>query len=195
MLEATINGLSAGVYLLRRDSIIVYMNTAAEHQIKTGNALRITNNRLRPTNRAAGPALAQAINDALAVGGRSAMGDYSLAIPDGGHAGFVATVLSLPPEPKQSDPAAVAIFMQDLAATPLLLGKAFAKLYGLTPGELRVVLALAQGLGAKEAAETLGIGEPTIRTHLRHIFSKTSTTKQTELMSLLMRTVAPVRWN
>jgi len=38
-----------------------------------------------------------------------------------------------------------------------------------------VLLALAQGLGGKEAADMLGISEPTVRSHLQHIFSKTNT--------------------
>ena len=49
-------------------------------------------------------------------------------------------------------------------------GEAFARLYGLTGGELRILVALAQGMGAKEAADMLGIGEPTVRTHLQRIF-------------------------
>jgi DNA-binding CsgD family transcriptional regulator len=31
----------------------------------------------------------------------------------------------------------------------------------------------------------LGIGEPTVRTHLQGIFSKTGTSRQTELLQLL----------
>jgi PAS domain-containing protein len=50
MLEATLNGLAAGVYLTRRDGRVVYMNAAAELQVKAGNALRILNNRLIPTD-------------------------------------------------------------------------------------------------------------------------------------------------
>src|SRR4029077_4004777 len=38
MLEATIDMLVAGVYLVARDGRVVYMNAAAERQIQTGNA-------------------------------------------------------------------------------------------------------------------------------------------------------------
>ena len=72
-------------------------------------------------------------------------------------------------------------------------GEAFARLYKLTGAELRVLLALAQGLSAMEAADMLGIGEPTVRSHLQHIFSKTDTPRQTDLLRLLHNSTPPIR--
>jgi DNA-binding CsgD family transcriptional regulator len=72
-------------------------------------------------------------------------------------------------------------------------GEAFGRLYGLTGGELRVVLALVQGLGAKEAADMLGISESTVRTHLKHIFSKTDTARQADVVRLLQNATPPIR--
>jgi DNA-binding CsgD family transcriptional regulator len=74
----------------------------------------------------------------------------------------------------------------------MMPGEAFAKLYRLTGGELRVLLALAQGLGAKEAADMLGIAESTtVRTHLQRMFSKTGTSRQLELLQLLQSSASP----
>jgi len=56
-----------------------------------------------------------------------------------------------------------------------------------------VLLALAQGLGGKEAADMLGISEPTVRSHLQHIFSKTNTPRQADLLRLLQNSTPPVR--
>ena len=39
----------------------------------------------------------------------------------------------------------------------------------------------------------LGIGETTAKTHLHHIFAKTGTSKQTELMHLFMSSAPPVK--
>ena len=72
-------------------------------------------------------------------------------------------------------------------------GEAFARLYRLTGAELRVLLALAQGLGGKEAADMLGIGEPTVRTHLQRIFAKTDTSRQADLLRLLHNSTPPIR--
>ena len=51
---------------------------------------------------------------------------------------------------------------------------------------------MAPGLSVKEAAEMLGIGETTTKTHLQHIYGKTGTSKQTELLHLFMSSTPPV---
>jgi DNA-binding CsgD family transcriptional regulator len=81
--------------------------------------------------------------------------------------------------------------VQEPVTVPVLPGVTLAKIYGLTPAELRVLLAMSPGLGIKEAADILGIGETTAKTHLQRIFSKTGTSKQTELTILLRNSVPP----
>jgi len=198
MLEATLDGLATGVYLTRRDGQVVYMNAAAERQLKTGNALRIVNNRLVATDPRTRGAIAKAI-DELASDQTSAGPGYSLAIPSDSAVGYVATLLPLERGRRQSImapfAASVAIFAQDPAQVPIMPGEAFARLYKLTVGELRVLLALAQGLGGREAADMLGISEPTVRTHLQRMFSKTGTSRQAELLQLLQGCAPPVQPN
>jgi DNA-binding CsgD family transcriptional regulator len=70
-------------------------------------------------------------------------------------------------------------------------GEALGKLYQLTGGELRVLLTLAKGVSAKEAADLLGVSEPTVRTHLQRLFSKTGTSRQAELLQLLQSSMPP----
>jgi PAS domain-containing protein len=48
-LEATLNALASGVYLADCDGRIIYMNPTAERQVEKGDAVRIENNRLRPS--------------------------------------------------------------------------------------------------------------------------------------------------
>jgi DNA-binding CsgD family transcriptional regulator len=197
VLEATLDALVTGVYLTDRSGRVVYMNSAAEHQIKTGNALRIINSRLAPVSHATRAAMSTAIVTAIADEAAKSTSGISLALPDSDKAGLVATVLPLDRGRRRgvSGPfaAAAAVFVQDPVVVPIYPGEAFAKLYGLTGAELRVLLAMAPGLGVKEAAVLLGIGEVTARTHLQHIFSKTGTSKQTELLNLLKNSTPPVR--
>ena len=89
--------------------------------------------------------------------------------------------------------AMAAVFVQDPMVVPPFPGEAFAKLYGLTGSELRVLLAMAPGLSVKEAAEVLGVSETTAKTHLQHIYGKTGTSKQTELLHLFMSYTPPVK--
>ena len=196
-LEATLNALASGVYLTDRHGRVVFMNRAAEHQVRTSNALRIENNRLAPVDRAARVAMSNAIAEAITDEAETPTSGMTLALPGGEDKGLVATILPLGRGERRNVcgafAAMAAIFVQDPVVVPPFPGEAFAKLYGLTGGELRVLLAMAPGLGVKEAAEMLGISEATARTHVQHIYDKTGTSKQTELMHLFMSASPPVR--
>jgi len=195
-LEATLDALASGVYLTDRAGRIAYMNRAAERQVKTGNALRIVNNRLSPVDRVARAALAGAIAEATTDETETPSGGVTVALPGDDTMGLVATVLPLNRGQRRdlcgSFVATAAIFVQDPIVVPPLPGEAFAKLYGLTGSELRVLLAMSPGLSVKEAAEILGIGDTTAKTHLQKIYAKTGTSKQTELMHLFMSSAPPV---
>ena len=54
---------------------------------------------------------------------------------------------------------------------------------------------MAPGLGVREVATMLGVGEVTARTHLQHISSNTGTSKQTEVLKLLRSAAPPVKLN
>jgi DNA-binding CsgD family transcriptional regulator len=198
LLERTLDGLVSGVYLTAADGRLVYMNAAAERQVKSGNSIRIVNSRVSPTDPATRAALSKAIDEAARGDIDRNMREHSLAIPDiGGGPGYVATLLSVA-RGRRHDivapfAASVAVFTKDPIEAPLLPGEAFGRLYKLTGSELRVLLALAQGLGGKEAADMLGIGEPTIRTHLQRIFSKTNTVRQSDLLCLFQNATPPIR--
>ena len=198
MLEKTLDGLASGVYLMARDGRIVYMNAAAERQIKTGNSIRIVNSRVSPTDPATRAALSKVIDEAARDDIDKDAREHSLAIPDvDGGAGYVATLLPMSHGQRRDIiapfAASAALFTKDPIEAPLLPGEAFARLYRLTGGELRVLLALAQGLGGKEAAGMLSISEPTIRTHLQRIYSKTNTARQSDLLRLLQNATPPIR--
>jgi DNA-binding CsgD family transcriptional regulator/PAS domain-containing protein len=198
-LEATLNALTSGVYLVDFLGRIIYMNRAAEQQIEKGDVLRIENNRLAPTDRVARSSLTATLDQAITNEAATPTSGFSLALPARKGAGLVASILPLTRGERQNIcgafAAKAAIFVQDSVVVPLFPGEGFAKLYGLTGSELRVLLAMAPGLSVKETAEMLGISETTAKTHLQHIYEKTGTSKQTELMHLFSSSTPPVRTN
>jgi DNA-binding CsgD family transcriptional regulator/PAS domain-containing protein len=194
-LEATLNAFTTGVYLTDRQGRIVYMNCAAERQVRTSNPIRVANNHLSPIDHKARLALDRAIDEATGDEADLPTSGFTIALPGGDNGGLIATVLPLARGERQSGAFSgmVAIFVQDpIVMPPFIPGQAFAELYGLTRSELRVLIAMVPGLSVKEAAEVLGIGENTAKTHLQHIHSKTGTSKQTELMRLFMSSTPPV---
>jgi hypothetical protein len=52
-LEATLDAIAAGVYLVDRLGRVIYMNRAAERQTKTSSALRVEHGRLAPADKSA----------------------------------------------------------------------------------------------------------------------------------------------
>ena len=196
-LEATLNALTAGVYLVDLLGRVIYMNRTAEQQVGRGDAVRIEKDRVSAVDRMARMALMTAVDEAIADEVMTPKSGSSVALPSRERAGLVAAILPLSRGDRQNVcgafAAKAAIFVQDPVVVPPFPGEAFAKLYSLTGSELRVLLAMAPGLSVKEAAEVLGISETTAKTHLQHVYSKTGTSKQTELMLLFMSSTPPVK--
>src|SRR5262249_21024916 len=109
----------------------------------------------------------------------------SIALPlqKNGAAGLIATALALNHGQCQSlgtpFAAACAVFVQDPRIAPRVPGEAFANLFGLTRPELDVLVALAGGRSAQGVADGLGNG-------LLKIFKKTGTSRQTDLVRLVI---------
>jgi len=60
------------------------------------------------------------------------------------------------------------------------------RLYRLTEAEGEVALHVMHGADLKQISEVLSISLTTVRTHLQHIFDKTDTHRQAELVRLLL---------
>lgn len=58
---------------------------------------------------------------------------------------------------------------------------------GLTPTEFRVAALIAEGKGARQVAVELNRGYSTVRGHLKNIFAKTNTHRQSALAILVVR--------
>lgn len=82
--------------------------------------------------------------------------------------------------------AAALIFITDPEAQPEPPTQVLQSLYGLTPAEAKLAALLAQGKNVMAAAAELGVTYNTARTHLKRIFKKTGTRRQSELVKLLL---------
>jgi DNA-binding CsgD family transcriptional regulator len=58
---------------------------------------------------------------------------------------------------------------------------------GLTQRQSQVIAALASGATEKEAAEKLGLGAPTLHTHIRRVYDRLDLRSRAELLALLAR--------
>ena len=79
----------------------------------------------------------------------------------------------------------ILVLALDPNQTKCLDEQALRERYNLTPAEARLAIAIGSGERLIDAAEKLAVTPNTARTHLKRIFNKTNTSRQTELILLL----------
>lgn len=84
------------------------------------------------------------------------------------------------------------LILIDLDQTPHPHANALERIFGLTATEARLAVVLARGATVTEAAAAHKVSVATVRTQLAAIFSKTQTSRQAELVMLVLRLSALV---
>lgn len=185
----TLDTISAGMFLVDEAGRIVHANASGHAMLARGSVLRAASGKLAACDAGA----AQELKDLLAMAGNgdNAMGTKGIAVPlaarDGQH--HVAHVLPLTCGARRragaSYAAVAALFVHKATLEAPPVPEVIAKTFGLTPSELRVLLAIVQVGGVPETAEALGVAEPTVKTHLHRLFGKTGTSRQADLVKLV----------
>lgn len=85
------------------------------------------------------------------------------------------------------------LFISDPDEKPENAELVLRKMYRLTAAESKIAVILAQGGSLNAVCETLAITQNTARTHLKRIFSKTETGRQSELVKLVLSSPAILR--
>jgi DNA-binding CsgD family transcriptional regulator/PAS domain-containing protein len=188
-LADTLDGISAGMFLVDAGGRIVHANASGQSLLEERSVLRAGGGKLAAIEAGANKELNQAL--ALAGGGDGAVGVKGIALPLATRDGdcYVAHALPLTSgERKRAGAgyaATVALFVHKAAMDAPIVPEVIAKTYKLTPSELRVLLAIVEVGGVREVAELLGISECTVKTHLHRLFAKTETTRQAELVKVV----------
>ncbi|WP_374384718.1 helix-turn-helix transcriptional regulator [Dongia sp.] len=186
-----LDSLGSALILIDRDGRILHANAAAYLLLDTAEPCRIQGGKLTFNDRAANDSLRCLLT--TPASGRLPC-DLRLTLDRQDGERFLAHALPLTFRRTRggSHGAAAVICLQraalELEATPSLIAKS----YGLTPTELRVLLAIVEIGGVPETADSLGIGEGTVKTHLRRIFAKTGVARQADLVRLIATHTSPL---
>lgn len=189
VLASSLDTIRAGMFLVGAGGALVHANAAGLQLLAPGGPLRVAAGRLVTTD----AALEQCLRDAAAFGdgGDALLGERGIALPLAGHRGeaLVAHVLPLSSgfrrQVRTSYAAVAALFVQRAELHIETAPEALIRAYGLTPAELRVLLAIVEIGGAPEVAEALGIGETTVKFHLRRLYDKTGSRRHADLVKLV----------
>jgi DNA-binding CsgD family transcriptional regulator len=84
-----------------------------------------------------------------------------------------------------STSAAAVVFIVDPARRLRPASEILSGLYRLTPAECRVALLLSDGKSLSEIAQILGVSRNTLKTQVASVYSKTGTSRQSQLVRLL----------
>jgi DNA-binding CsgD family transcriptional regulator len=166
------------VVLVGEHGRILQANSGAEAIFTVADALIVESGHIRAVRVSDDVTFQGLIEEAIAGRGRGGM----MLLPRrSGRRDYVVIVRPLrAPTPQ----ALVTIATPENAPEP---GAGWLKrLFGLTTAEARLAIRLFGGLTPDEAARHLGVSTATIRVHLAHIFRKTRTSRQSELIRLLM---------
>jgi len=195
-LAEALDGLSAGLFLVDPTGRIVHANASGRAMTNECSVLRTVDGKLVATEANATTTLNETF--IAAGGGDAVLGTKGIAVPlstrNGEH--HIAHVLPLTSGARQHAgaryAAAAALFVHRAARPTPLLPEAIARLYKLTPSELRVLLSVVQVGGVPETAEALGMAEMTVKTHLHRLFGKTDATRQADLVKMVAGFSSPI---
>jgi DNA-binding CsgD family transcriptional regulator len=195
-LADSLDGLAAATFLVDADAHLVHVNTAAQEMLTAADVVRATANRFSAMDRHADSALRDIF--AVAEKGDQAIStkgiDVSLASRDGER--YVAHVLPLTSGARRKAGVAynavAAVFVHKAKLDLPHPLETIANVFNLTSAEMRVLMMIVQLGGVREVAPVLGIGEPTVKTHLQHIFEKTGASRQADLVKLVAGYLSPL---
>lgn len=188
-LLAAVSSLPTGIVLVDSALNVRGANPAAERLMAETGALSIRNGRLAMARGDAGERLAQAL--AACAGSHLDAAGVSVLFPAAeGKADLLVQLAPLPrPRENAGGEAVAALFLNAPSEPKMAPMEAFVRRYGLTPSETRVLLAMLDGQTPRGIAEATGVSLPTIRTHLSHLYAKTDTARQADLVGLFARSV------
>ena len=194
--EQALKAASVAVIALRSDGRILATSEAAEAALKRGESLLRRGSRLHAVNPEKDRSLQHLIHGAI-LAGQVALDELndnlpqrktSLLLPQSGKTrGLQVQVLPARPAGVLSAvPLAALIFIADPGQVPATRAQTLRDLYRLSPLEARLADLFLQGLELKQAADELRLTYENVRFHLKQIFRKTNTSRQTELLRLLL---------
>ena len=175
--------IALGIVLLDSGSRVLHANRAAKEMSHSGQYFSIRHDTVQAADTGSDKALRRAIADVTAaVPGTETMAGVMLNGRDHSIAALIGTVVG-------SSPAAgprIALFLPPPTHAKMVSEKLLIDLFGLTRTEARVAAHLTAGARPSDVAETLGISSTTVSFHMRNLFQKTRTNRQTDLVALIL---------
>lgn len=190
----TLNQMAVGTIIVDDHGRILDRDPVAEGLIKDADGVSSVNGMLSLSDRAASGRFHEALRKIAESErkGERALVEAIRAERPSGKRDF-GLIVKPAPQPRYLDEQhipAIVVFISDPDRHTAMAPAALAKLFGLTPAEAGFAVLLGDGLTLDEAAMELSIARNTARAHLRSIFAKTGVSRQTQLVRLIVTSLA-----
>jgi DNA-binding CsgD family transcriptional regulator len=191
--------LAHGVLLLDTAGRIMFANRTAEDVLRAHDGLMVHHKELFGARVNDTTALRTAIANAIATSGGAGTGAGGLVLITRPSGRLPLRVLATPVAQRHvligSAGAAACVFITDPERTPVPEAPHVQRVFGLSAAETRVATMLLDGESVESLADRLCISRNTARTHLRRLFAKTDTSRQPDLIRVLLSAHAPLRFD
>jgi DNA-binding CsgD family transcriptional regulator len=179
--------ISAAMILVDASGKVTHVNAAGQAMLSERDIMEVVSGKLFATDKTVNRELYETLG--AAGRGDNALGSRTVSMTSRKGEDYLTHALPLTSGARKKAgveyAANAAIFVRKAQVDAPPAPEVIAKLYGLTPSELRVLLAVFDAGGVTDIARMLGISVPTAKTHLRRLFEKTSTKRQADLVRLV----------
>jgi DNA-binding CsgD family transcriptional regulator len=192
-----LDALSIGMMVCSSSGHMLSANRTAEAILEAGDGLNLNSEGVLGTTHENGRVVVELVRQAIRVasGKRGPRGAALTVRRPSGKRALTLLVRPVGNGPAMDDsaqPAALVLILDSalpVKTTAIELGE----LYGLTFTEARLANLLMDGMTLNDSACELGICRSTARAHLKRLFKKTRVRRQSELVSLLLRSIGLAR--
>jgi DNA-binding CsgD family transcriptional regulator len=187
--------ISSAVFVVGLGRKLMFANAAGDVLLREGGMLSTTNGALTARHGAGrASALEQAIDRALQ--GDAAAGVSGIGVPLVGADGERAAAYVLPVAGQDFrgclGPGHCAVFIAQRGEHQPMAVEMLRTMYDMTHAEARVAYFVSLGRRPSDIADCLGISMSTVRSHLKHAFSKSETCDQSSLGALVNQLLPPI---
>lgn len=185
--------LAVATLVLDERGRLIETNSLGRDLLAAADGLRLVDGRVTATYSGDNKRLYEALNSILCAmrsGSAAGTGALSIARSSGQPClGLVLESVASEEWANGENQPAIAVYVRDVSGAPMINADRVQQILGLTRTEASVAMELANGASLEETANSLGIQRSTARAHLRAVFSKTGTRRQTELVRIILNSV------
>jgi DNA-binding CsgD family transcriptional regulator/PAS domain-containing protein len=194
--EKALDRLTIAVYVIDADGRLIDLNSVGRKMAERRDGLLITSDRLVLSRAKDNARLATAITRALSAREAGQADEFSdlvrITRKDGAYLSLLVRAISASDDTRNYASPSVIVYACDQSLSKTAPDRLIAEMFGFSPAEARIASLLAGGMTLAEIAKTMGIRESTVRTYAKRTFGKAGVSRQSELVRMILNSVAPL---